>query len=782
MSKMNFIKLLFKNPYVIIVSVVVITLILGSGVSDLKIDNDLMNMLPENHPAKVEHERMNKEFGKAEMIMIGVFTDNIFRKDFLKEVDRLTGRLRKIKIPADPASEGDKGGSHRISCIEEVLSLSTVPYISGSEWGMETGNLMEKVPSDSAEMYALMERAFSWDYYRGSLLTKDSSACMIAVELKPELSADEWMRVVDKVKEVAEDSKFGPGVSLHIAGEPFVSAMINKYIIRDIKLLLPVVFAVVFVFLFISMRSFFSSTLILIAIFISVIWSMGIMALAEVPVSLISSAIPVLLVAIASAYSIHIIKHYTDLRHSGKDPKTAIESSLNLVGTSVAAAAMTTAAGFFSLAASDIVPIRDFGLFTAFGTLAAFAVSLIFVPAALVLFDSFFKKAKNPLEAGKKSGIDFTPTLINIAEKCVARRSTVFVFSGLIAVGAIFFSFKIYPDMVLVNFFRDESSVKKSDMLINDKFSGTTTMAVAIDGAEPDFFKRPQYLEVLDSFKTFLLTDGDVGMVLTFADYVKRMHYAMNSEKAGFESVPPSAPLISQYLLLYGNSEDLESVVSYDYSKSRVIVTLKNSSIRTLKRIKDAAEGWLVKRFPDEKISFAGTSRLAMAVNRMVVTGQIRSLLFSVISVFIIASFVFRSAKWGLLSVLPLSFSVIMNFGIMGLTGMPLDVGTAIIAGVAIGTGVDYSIHFLNGVRHASLGQAAGYDWRSAIKLTGNAVVFNATSVAAGFLVLLFSSFIPLVKLGVFIAFTMFTASVGTLFLLPAVLSYIGSDNTMQGE
>lgn len=325
----------------------------------------------------------------------------------------------------------------------------------------------------------------------------------------------------------------------------------------------------------------------------------------------------------------------------------------------------------------------------------------------------------------------------------------------------------------MVNYFRPSSEIRKSDRIINEKFTGSISAVVTLESDTNGYFKGPEALRKLDSMSAFLRKDPKVGMVVSLATYMRRMNYAMNGNDPEFDRTPPSREMAAQYLLLYSNPDDLEEVVTSDYRKARIVVTIKDGSITYISDLNKRIHAFLDREFPHLERGLAGTSQMGLAVNQMVIRGQFWSLLFSLVAVFLISSLMFRSFVGGVFTVVPLGLAILLNFAILGAMKIPLDVGTAIIAGIAIGVGIDYAIHFLNGVKHGHAGNAPAEACKSGIHIAGNAIIFNAMAVGAGFMVLCFSSFVPLVRLGVFVALTMVTATIGTLVLLPALIDLV---------
>jgi hypothetical protein len=241
--------------------------------------------------------------------------------------------------------------------------------------------------------------------------------------------------------------------------------------------------------------------------------------------------------------------------------------------------------------------------------------------------------------------------------------------------------------------------------------------------------------------------------------------------------VPDSQDLVAQYLFLYsmsGEPGDFDEYVDYDYRLANVIFFVKTDNTRVLRRVVDKARGFLSeRRLPAEiKINMAGSGFLTLAWTDTLITGQIWSIISSLIAVFLITAVMFRSLAAGVLNALPICGAMLMNFGILGLLGGAMEVGTAISSGIIIGIGVDYSIHFVSRYRLAAAqGGGAGPATRTTMITSGKAITYNALVVIAGFMVLFASDFLPSRRLGILVAMGMATSFLMAMTLLPALLN-----------
>jgi len=208
-------------------------------------------------------------------------------------------------------------------------------------------------------------------------------------------------------------------------------------------------------------------------------------------------------------------------------------------------------------------------------------------------------------------------------------------------------------------------------------------------------------------------------------------------------------------------------------TQTKMVVQIKTGNTSILKKIKTRARSFFAEHFPPGyTLEMSGWADMQLAVNELIIKGQLLSIIISLIIVYLIISIVYRSVSAGFFGILPLSLPILLNFGIMGFSRIHLDVATAMVASIAIGTGIDYAVHFMDIYRqqlknHYDSDKAAVNTLMSA----GKAIVFNAVSVAVGFAVMLFSSFYPIIHLGLLISLTMLIAGAVSLTLLPVLFT-----------
>ena len=759
-----------KHPKIVILITLLITLFFGFQLPKLIFSNDVEEFLPNGDPAKIAKDRLVDDFGSSEPMVIGYTVKNgdITSKENLEKIDSLTKALEKI------------------DSVSEVTSITNADYVIGDAGGIETSPVVEEIPSTPAEEDEIKEKLTSWDIYKGMLYTPDfkSSAIIVQTEV---ISQDRGGIIYDELKKAT--SKYSNDFDFYIAGEPVAYALMATNMRHDLSFLVPLVLLILIGTLFVSFRRTSGVVLPLLTVLISTVITLGLLAMIGLKLTLLGTVIPVLLIAVGSAYGIHFISHYyvdayNDADKNGQLTEEVhnqiLNETLNGVGKGVLLAALTTIVGFGSLSVSKIVPVKVFGIFTALGVLFALIVTMTLIPAILQI-----KHADKVKPVHDAKGIT---SILDIFVKILPAR----VITIIIAVSLITLSVISLPNLKIgsmtINFFKPTTAIRKANDWLQKNSNGSVIINIRFeaDGDAVENLADPIFLQEIDSLKVYLKSNfTDVGNVSSIADFVKKINEVVNADeegnyyeipkdykKYGMDSEDQLRPLVSQYLMLF--SGDMSDYANDGISPTvtKAVIQIKSDDLQKVETIVDSTRAWLDKNIPDGvsyELSGGGISELA--VTNLIVDSQTKSILFSLLAVFVILAVYFRSLGAGVIGMFTLSIPVLLNFGVMSLFKIHLDAATSMIASIAIGIGIDYVIHFMN---HYSLDMKEGKSFEEAainsIKTTGSPILFNAISVALGFLVLAFSQFVPLQVMGEMIALTMITSSLASLTVLPAIL------------
>jgi uncharacterized protein len=746
---------MLRHPRKILVAFCLVTLFFGLEIRNLRIDPSMEIFIPEGHPEVVFFREVREVFGLFNFVMVGIVDEReggIFQPEPLQLVKDLSEAFATIPDVID------------------VFSLYEFPYIEGDPEGMTVKPLYEEVSNEQAWLSSLEEKIRRWPLLVGNLVSRDGKATAILVRYRrdstDEIRSNVYHRMMETIR--ATDA---PHQEVFVAGMTAIEVTVSDAIIRDLKRLIPVVYVVVILCLWLSFRRLLGVALPLLTVVISTLWTMGFMAFLKVPLNALTGNLPVLLTAVGTAYTIHILFHFLHNAHRSPDRREALVRAVSQVGYAVVMAGLTTVGGFASLGVSQVVPIRHYAVFGSFGTGVALLSSVTLIPAILAVSMDRIRLGMVPVSQSKRSGLGrFLPDYVRFM---IRHRRIVYVLSCLFGVVCVAGSMRIYAESDYITHFKKSSYIWKSDQMINRYFNGSSVLNIIVNGGKPDAMKDPELLRRMESLQRFVESLPHVGGSTSLVDYLKRMNQALREDDPEFYRIPETQDLNAQCLLLYsmsGDESDLEDVVNEEYSLGCISVFLRSGSTRYAREMIERIEA-----YNDEHTQLPIHMTAAMVIGKVVddltIRGQIESIITSTLVVCALVALILRSFIGGLFGILPLLLCILINFGILGWGGIALQTGTALIGSVALGIGIDYAIHFLNMSRIKGK-QEEGI--RLALEATagtaGRAIVYNAAAVGLGFLVLAFSSFIPETYFGLFITLTMFTASVATLTLLPCLI------------
>ena len=747
-------------------SMIVILTISGYFIFEMKqntrMETDLDKYMPQDHPAFIYSDKAEGWFNIKDGIIIAVENKKgIYNTETLDTLKQLTKRFQKF-------DEIEK---------DDVTSLYNADNIVGTEDGMDVKRFFKRVPKSKEKLKKLQENVRKNEMVYGRLVSENEQVTVIVAEIGDDVFTPEFY---DEILEAAKLSETDD-IKIHVAGRPIVEGEMALLGPADMKKMVPIVILVIFLVLFITLRSFKGTMITLGVVFLSTIWAFGLMATVGIPIYAVSTMIPVMLIAIGVADGIHLYSHlHTFVDHNPKASKLdATKDMLKHLWKPVIMTSVTTAVGFISLLTSEVYPVKYFGIFTAFGVMMAMVFSLVFLPAGIMIFG--LPKPKKVNHDEDKEGHSHSKLANNFAKAVIKHKYISIIGSATIIVLSIIGMQKMWINSSFLDKFEKDSDIVQTDKFINENFGGTSSLNLILDAnGKKDVFKEPAVLKLVDKMQKDVDSQLQVvGNTFSLADYINRMNKVMNADKEEFNTIPDNKDMIAQYLLLYemsGDPENLNKVVDYDYEKANITFQLKKDDSKTINSALDiihSYEGDFKKM--GISMNYAGSGYKGLVFTDLILEGQIKSLILSLLIIIVLLSLMFKNIKIGLISSVPIILTAAISFGIMGFLNIPLSTTTALLSSIAIGIGIDYAVHFLEQYRTNA---ANSDDKMQVAQLTmahsGKAIIFNAIVVIAGFLVLMFSVFPPNRKLGALVSLNMFTSFVGTLTIM-LVLLYVSN-------
>ncbi|MFB6290696.1 MAG: RND family transporter [Candidatus Bipolaricaulia bacterium] len=729
-------------PKTTIIVVLLVTLFFGFWIPGLEIDNSVDDMLPSSHPAKKLYDDVTKTFGGTDTIIVAYRDDDIFSKETLSRINELTKEFSQV--------EG----------VDDVQSIANAKRLEGSGGSLKVSDLIPDPGVQPKDIPAIENYVKNTKTLKGTVLSNDGKYAGFLVELSEKASDSAVYEALNEV--IAEE---GNPNKFYLAGGPAVNAEMTSSMKSDLVTLIPIVVGILALILYLTLRTAGGVYIPLSVVVLSTIWTVGLMALTGTEMSMISTTLPVMLIAIGVADAIHILNDYYHRLQKGKKLDQAIDTVIKHIGTAIVLTSVTTAVGFLSLITSPVSQVGEFGLFIGFGVIAALLISITWIPALLSLTDH--AEGKKDTSNEKEPGKEGSETLAGLGRFVVGHKTLILIVGILILGVAAYGATLLTVETNTLRFFRPNSEIRESTEVIDNSFGGSENLSVVINGD----IKDPTVLKGMLELQRRLQNMKKIGYTMSIANLVTEINEALTGKRA----IPATKNGVSQELLLYemsGDSSDFESLVNYNYDKARINVRMSSVSSSKLEeiinRVRREAKEVSGEAFD---VNITGSSYLFKVLTDLLVRGQVISLSIALVAVAVIVGLIFLSVKFGLLSTIPLGFTIGVNFGLMGLLGIPLDNATTMLASIAIGIGVDYTIHFISRYKlQLDQGESPESAVIAATRTTGQAIFFNAIAVAVGFGVLLASSFTPIATLGALVALTMILSAGSALTLLPAAL------------
>ncbi|MBI4529196.1 MAG: outer membrane lipoprotein-sorting protein [Deltaproteobacteria bacterium] len=762
----HYVEWILRHRLLVVGLVGLVTVALALQISQLHVIIDPNTMLPQDHPFVVATNRVEKLFGSKYIVIIGVTPKqgDAFSAHVLRTVQRLTTAI--LEAPG--------------IVKENVLSLSSrrAKNIVGMADGIDVRQLMEAVPATPAEAEVLRGAVRANPVYVGTLVSRDESTVAIIAEFREQ--AGGFRAIVENLRPIVERERDG-SVDISLGGLPVFLAEIEIYSQR-IAFLFFIAVLIAGLIHYEAFRTVQGLILPLVTALLAVLWGLGIMRLAGIPMDVFNGTTPILILAIAAGHAVQILKRYYEEYHRlrqttdlapAEASRAAVVESVTRIGPVMLTAGSVAVLGFFSLAVFEITTIRTFGVFTGLGILSAVILEMTFIPALRSLL---------PAPGRRESHRE--------RERCMWDRLTERIADWVIGPGR----WRIYAGVALLvlfcgsglsrlamdnsvkSYFFDHLPFQRDDRALNERLAGTNTLYVLVEAQGEDAIKDPKLLRAMEATQRFLEQQPNVGKTLSLADFVKRMNRAMHGNDAAFNRIPESRELISQYLLLYsmsGEPGDFDTYVDYAYRSANIWVFLKSDSSAFVQGLIARLNDFTRAQFGDRvRISMGGSVAQTAALNEVMVRDKILNIIQIGGVVLLIASVVFRSLWAGLLVLVPLLLAVLANFGLMGWLGIRLNIGTSLISAMAVGIGADYAIYLIYRLRE-ELGRSVDESvaFRAALTTAGKAILFVASAVAGGYGVLLFSyGYYIHMWFAILIATAMLVSSLAALTILPCLI------------
>ena len=764
----------------------------------------------DNDPDLKIYRENSRKYGSSDFLVIA-FTPNkdIFTNETISLLENLVGKLKEV--------DG----------ISNVLSLFDVPLLSYSEQSIN--ELAENVVTLSTDDVDLTKAKYEFEtneVYRGLLISKDLKTIALQMTLKPNESYQKLISkryelldqknlieeksfkqdlesldfqieeqkqinlineatLINEVRRITKDYE-GYG-EIFLGGGAMIAHDTIKMIQQDLFTFGVAVFFMFVLILSIIFRQFRWVIVPLVSAGLSALFTTGLISWIGWKVTVVSANFIALLMIIGISLTVHLVVRYREITSKFNDisHNEALKRTLSQMFLPCLYTALTTMVAFASLIISDIRPIIDFGLLMVLSIFIAFSVSFVFFGSLASLMNKNLKD----------TNIDYSSGFTTWINSLVVRfKNLILLISLLGFIFSIVGINKLSVENKFIDYFKPTTEIYKGLSLIDKKLGGTAPLDIIISAPENNFendyeseddfddfgLETEQYgywfnsqnLSYLEEIHDYLEARPEIGKVLSVSSAIKLAEIVKGNKLDDLELA-----LLRKVLPEDINNQLLSSFISEDDNQVRLSArVIESMDGLNRKKLIEEVKNDLIKNYEltEDQFYLSGISVIYNNLLQSLFQSLIGSLSIVFAAIFAMFIILFRSLYMATIAMIPNLLSASSVLGIIGWSGIPIDIMTVTVAAISIGIGVDNTIHYVHRFLK-EYEQNNNYDLsiKNSHSTIGRAMFYTSLTIVLGFMILVSSNFNPSVFFGIFTSFSMIVAILAALMLLPVLIRHL---------
>ncbi len=752
----RYIEIILRRRWVVIALATLFMLAVTGGVRFIGVTNDYRTLFDEGNPQLAAFDALEATYSDANTALIAVAPGegSVFTPETLGAVEALTEAAWRAPYSTRVDSLTNYNHSEAFGddlvvepLVDDALSLS------------------------DADLQRVEEIALNATEIAGRLVARDGRVAGMAITFAlPENPDAAVVEITDYLNELLDEARaINPEIAYYLTGDVVMNRAFADTTKDDMERLTPVVFLIILVATALLLRSVIGTLVTILVVMFTVNTAMGFAGWIGTVFTPVNAGVPLIIMTIAVADSIHIVTAALAGVGRGLDKNEAIIDSLRLNAWPVFLTSVTTAGGFLTLNASDSPPFHVLGNLVAFGVLFAFIYSMTILPALLSIL---------PLRA-RRTSADRPGFFDRFGAFVIARRTFLLCFSSLVTVVLIAGIPRNELTDNWTQYFDERYQFRRDTDFVIDNLTGMETLEYSLEAGREGGITDPDYLRAVDAFTQWYRMQPEVAHVQAFPDIMKRLNRNMHGDDPAFYRLPDSGELAAQYLLLYEFSlpfgSDLNNRIDVAKSATRLTATVgAHVSSQQLRELDARAQDWLQANTPDMVTAATGVSITFAHLSQRNINSMLRATIIAMGLISLIFILVFKSVRLGVISLVPNFVPAAMSFGLWGYLVGQVGLAGSVMTAIAFGIIVDDTTHFLSKYLKA---RRAGNPAPEAVLYTfrtvGQALWTTTLVLVAGFLVFALSGFEVSWSLGLMVTGTILFALLADFFLLPPLLMAI---------
>lgn len=738
------------KSYLIIISVLAISIFCAFKITELKFDYNFEAFFPnEDNELGIYETHRNRFEWDNEFVLLGIENkEGIFRKDFLKKINELSLELKSIPN------------------IDRVISPTTIKNISISGLVPIEKKLMHiddesLYKEDSINIYSTPELI-------GSFFPSNAKSISIYIKTDENLSKLKSDSLAKNIEKAFSKYHFD---EVHFVGRIVAQDVYLKNLQTEFIYFLSISFVLVIIFLWFSFKSFYGILLPLIIVLLSVLFTLGVMALTGKSLDLMTVMLPTMIFIAGMSDVVHFFSKYFEELQKGTSREKIYPLIIKEVGFPTLLTLITTVVGFLSLLFSSIIPIRDFGIYTSVGIVIAFILTYTLLPALLHVL----KPKQIIITHQRTKGYE---KMQNILFWLFRNQKTIVVAFSILTVVSVIGIYKIKVNNILLEDLSDGVKIKQDFVFFDKHYSGVRPLELAIEVTDSsktvwDY----DVIKQLNALDNFLKKTYKAGFLYSPAMLVKTINKSLNDNLSSTE-FPSEEDYqeIKKELLKNKKNKDIKRIVTTDAKHARISGKINDEGSIVVNEKNKALYDFIEHNINSNqlKIQITGAGHLVDRNNQYMVSNMVKGFLFSFVITAILTYILHRSWRMVIIFLIPNTIPLLIIAGIMGFLGIELKAATSLVFSIAFGIATDDTIHFISRLK-IELGykKTLLYAFKRTFFETGKPILLTSFILTGGFISLTISDFQSTFYFGFLLCITMLVALVADVFLLPVLLFWL---------
>ena len=759
--------ILLRNRVAFIVGVLLITVFMGFQIPKVEMSYEYSNLLPATDSAYLDYLDFHEKFGQEGNVMVFAIQD----KDFY-QLDKMN----------DWISMCDS-----LKTLHGIVALVDITH----SFNLHKDTLNKKFDiqpifpnhiKDQRELDSLVNIIENLPFYDGTLFNKKKDIYGMMVSVSAEvMNSPARVGLVKDILEITEHFSEKHDLQMHYSGLPYIRVVNAENIKGEMYMFIILSLLITTFILYLFFRSFRIIGFCLLIVLTCVSWTVGVMAMLSIKITLLTAMLPPLLIVICIPNLVFMInKFHAEYDRHGNKIK-ALQRMIQKIGNASFLSNLTTAAGFATFIVTSSQILVEFGITASIGITFVYLVCLVMIPCGFSFMPEPDSKQIKHLHNKTVTG-----TLERVIQLILNRRNVVYGVAISVVILGIIGLTLMKSTGYMVDDLKETDPIRQDLSFFEENFDGLMPLEVTVDFGKPKQVLNLPNLQKLDKLSEELSKDEDISKPISIIEVIKFANQAFYNGKPSYYKLPTN--MTKHFILKYASQSTGEiggqanSFVDSTLQRVRLSFRVKDIGTKKMQEKEDKLYNIVEQYFPNDRytVKVTGSSIIFFKGTQYLVFNLFTSLALAIVLIAFFMAWMFKSKRMVLVALIPNIIPQIITAAIMGYFGIPIKASTILVFSIAFGISVDGTIHYLAKYRQ----ELQGTNWsiRSsavlALQETGQSMIYNAIILFFGFGIFALSDFGGTVALGILVSITLLAAMLSNLILLPSLLLTLDKHTT----